>query len=113
MGEYDEALKKSWIKGYSIFKAKKIQILFRKEQFEEIKKEISDSEKKGNIKTRLMIDQIAAQFEIKNGEYKKARLKTVYETLQKAYPKDFEYIGREVIDSLAECENRGGLSTTL
>jgi hypothetical protein len=62
-----------------------------------------------------MIDQIAAQLEIKNGEYKKAheRLKSLYEALQKAYPNDFEYIGREVIDSLMECENRGGLATTL
>lgn len=62
-----------------------------------------------------MIDQIAARIELNNGEYKKAheRLKSLYEALQKAYPNDFEYLGREVIDALMECENRGGLTTSL
>lgn len=41
MGEYDEALKKAGERDTLLFKAKKIQILFRKDKFDEVKQELA------------------------------------------------------------------------
>lgn len=118
MGEYEEALKRANEGNSLIFKAKKIQILYKKGKSDEVKQElanISDSEKKGNIEARLIIDQIAARLEMSNGEYKKAheRLKSLYDAMKKAYPNDFEYMGREVVSALVECERKGGVEASV
>ena len=50
-----------------------------------------------------------------NGEYKKAhnRLKILYDALKKPYPNDFEYIGRDVVTALVECDKRGNTGNEL
>lgn len=45
-----------------------------------------------------------------NSEHKKAlgRLKKLYVALTNKYPDDFEYIGRDVVSALMDCEKKGG-----
>lgn len=67
MGEYDEALKKAGERDSILFKAKKIQILFKKGKYDEAKQEIAtvpDSQKNNNVEARVMIDQVAARLEM-------------------------------------------------
>jgi hypothetical protein len=48
--------------------------------------------------------------EMSSNAYKKAqeRLKELYSAIEKKYPYDFEYIGRDVVSALVECDRRGG-----
>lgn len=57
-----------------------------------------------------MIDQVAARLEMNSKQYSKAsvRLKELYKVMVKAYSDDFEYMGREVVSALIECEGKGG-----
>lgn len=52
-----------------LFKAKKIQILYKKGKYDEAKQEIDnvpDSQKNSNIEAKVMIDQVAARLEMNN-----------------------------------------------
>lgn len=113
-------MKKAEERDSLIFKAKKIQILYESNKKDEAKQEIakvgeSEKKKKENLEARLIIDLISARLEMSNGEYKKAntRLKELYRKIQGDYSSDFEYIGRDVIVALIECEKRGKEDSTV
>jgi ATP/maltotriose-dependent transcriptional regulator MalT len=119
-GDYDEALKIAGERDTLIFRAKKIQILYERGKKEEAKAEIakvSEGDKKGkeNLEARIIIDTITARLEMGNGEYKKARerLRTLYDAIKQTSYETYEYLGRDVVTALIECEKRGGGKTDL
>ena len=50
-----------------------------------------------------------------NKNYKKAqeKLKSLYQAVKKEYPEDFQYIGRDVITAMIECDKNGGVKSNL